>query len=132
LPVKGLVEGVRIGEKTFKAWGTGEEPVTFDMVAYLSLWQKTPVERVKTILVHNNPGMPASGWEVLRIWEQERSRKVDIKADAVFYEFVRTNNWRLRYTLGYADCLVGRHGEPTSGHRQEQGQVRLLGQEGRN
>jgi hypothetical protein len=46
---------------------------------------------------------------------------VDLKADAAFYEFVRNSDWRLKYTLGYADCFVGVHGKPTSaGQEQEQ------------
>jgi hypothetical protein len=116
-PIKGLVLDLVVGEKTYCAWGVREEPGSFNMVAFLSQWQKTPLERVLTVLAHHNPGIPLGGTEALAIWEQERSRKVDLKTDQAFYEFARSNNWRLKYTMGFADCFVGVHGEVAA--RQE-------------
>jgi hypothetical protein len=117
-PVKELVAGLTIEDKIYRAWGSNEEPATFDMVAYLGPWQKTPLERVKTMLCYSNPGLPENGWEVLAVWEQERSRKIDVRADQGFYDAVRGLNWRLKYPMGYADCCVGKHGAVAG--RQEQ------------
>jgi hypothetical protein len=116
------VAGLLIEDKIYRAWGPDEEPVSFDMVVYLGPWQKTPLERVKTMMRHSNPGLPENGWEVLAVWEQERSRKIDVKADQGFYDVVRSLNWRLKYPMGYADCLVGKHGAVAG--RQEQ--VKIL------
>jgi hypothetical protein len=117
-PVKNLVSGLTIEGKVYRAWGSGEEPSTFDMVVFLGPWQKTPLERIKTMLIHSNPGLPGEGWQVNAVWKQDRSRKVDITANQEFYDFVRGKEWRLMYTMGYADCLVGKHGEKAA--RQEQ------------
>jgi hypothetical protein len=113
-PIKELVLGLTVGEKVYRAWGAGEEPGSFDMVAFLSPQQKTPLERVKQVMAHHNPGIPMAGMEVLAIWEQGRSRKVDLKADQEFYNFARNNKWRLKYTMGYMDVSVGIHGLVTA------------------
>jgi hypothetical protein len=116
--IKDIVSGLRVADKIFRAWGVGEEPSSFDMVAYLGIWQRTPLERFTAMLAHSNPGIPLQGCEALAVWEQERSRKVDLKADQAFYDYVRGQNWRLKYVLGYADCFMGKHGMAT--FRQEQ------------
>jgi hypothetical protein len=99
-PIKELVLTLRVGDKSYKAWGENEEPATFDMVAYLSPWQKTPIERVKKMLGHSNRGIPLGGVEVLQIWEQGKSRKVDLRADQAFYDYVRNREWRFREIQG--------------------------------
>ncbi len=116
-PIKGLVLDLVVGKKTYRAWGAGEEPGSFNIVAFLSLWQRTPLERVLMVLSHHNPGIPLGGTEALAIWEQERSRKVDLKTDQAFYDFARNSNWRLKYTMGYGECFVGVHSEVAA--RQE-------------
>jgi hypothetical protein len=120
-PIKTLVLALRVDGRKYRAWGDGEEPETFSMVAFLSPWQRTRLERIRTILEYYNPGIPFDGSEVLAVWEQASSRKVDIRASEAFYKFVRDRNWRLKYTQGYADCFVGVHGETAV--RQEQAQV---------
>jgi hypothetical protein len=91
------------------------------MVAFLSPWQRTRLERIGSVLEYYNPGIPLEGCEFKAVWEQSSSRKVDIKAAEPFYKFVRDHNWRLKYTQGYADCFVGVHGETAV--RQEHAQV---------
>jgi hypothetical protein len=124
-PVKGLVAGLRVDGKRYRAWGEGEEPETFSLVAFLSPWQRTRMERIAPVLAFYNPGIPLEGSEVTAVWEQASSRKVDIRATEALYKFVRDHNWRLKYTQGYADCFVGIHGETAV--RQENGQVRSPG-----
>jgi hypothetical protein len=132
-PVKDLVLTLRVDGKSYRAWGEAEEPVSFDMVAFLSPWQKTPKECILRMLAHNNPGIPVDGTEVVQIWEQGKSRKIDLKSDQAFYDFVRSREWRLNYTLGYADCLVGRHGElaPRQDHQVTVGVRKEPGEGGR-
>jgi hypothetical protein len=120
-PIKNLVSALRIEGKRYRAWAEGEEPEIFSMVAFLSPWQRTRLERIGSVLEYYNPGIPLEGCEFKAVWEQSSSRKVDIKAAEPFYKFVRDHNWRLKYTQGYADCFVGVHGETAV--RQEHAQV---------
>jgi hypothetical protein len=115
-----LVSNVSIGTKKYRAWSMGEEPDIFSMVMFLGKSTSTSLENVAGILAHYNRGIPLQGCRFDRIVEQENSRRVDIKADQSFYNFVRTKGWELRFIGGKADCFVGNHTGPGAGNQVSQ------------